>query len=159
MRIKELGYKEIPQERIKNIGEDNGEPIETFALGLEIFVYDLDENDRLIFDIRSDIMSKANHKLGLEFPNGRCCNSIKVFIDGKRINSAIGLYPLDDEGKRMKEPEGLEEAKEMMGKAKMDWTERIVELEVGNIKDIALLMNEETFNKFCELWRIYHNAT
>lgn len=38
----------------------------------------------------------------------------------------------------------------------MDLEFNVAELEVRDIDDIALLMNEETFEKFCELWRRYH---
>ena len=40
----------------------------------------------------------------------------------------------------------------------MDLEFNIAELEVMNIEDIALLMNKETFDKFCELWRGFHSA-
>lgn len=38
----------------------------------------------------------------------------------------------------------------------MDLEFNIAQLEVMDIEDIALLMNEETFEKFCKLWRRFH---
>ena len=33
-----------------------------------------------------------------------------------------------------------------------------VELRVMDIEDIAHIMNKETFEKFCKLWREYHGT-
>lgn len=91
-------------------------------------------------------MSENNHKLGIKVPEYTgCCNGIQIYIDRERIN-AIGLYPLDGKGRRAENFEG------------MDLEFDILELEVRDIEDIAVLMNEETFNKFCELWRKFHNG-
>lgn len=89
-------------------------------------------------------MSKSNHKLGVKMPkNFGCCNGINIYIDKEKIN-AIGLYPIDRSGSRI---ENLEEN---------DFELDVLELEVCDMEDIALLMNEETFEKFCKLWREFH---
>lgn len=91
-------------------------------------------------------MSENNHKLGLKLPDtSKYCMGVQVYIDRERIN-AIGLYPLDENKRRI----------DLNGE--MDLEFNIAELEVMNIEDIALLMNKETFDKFCELWRGFHNA-
>ena len=93
-------------------------------------------------------MSENNHKLGIKIPDTSkypCCMGIQIYIDKERIN-AIGLYPLDKDKRRI----------DLDGE--MDLEFNIAELEVMNIEDIALLMNKETFDKFCELWRGFHNA-
>lgn len=92
-------------------------------------------------------MSENNHKLGIKMPDTSkypCCMGIQICIDRERIN-AIGLYPLDENKRRI----------DLNGE--MDLEFNIAELEVMNIEDIALLMNKETFDKFCELWNKYHN--
>lgn len=91
-------------------------------------------------------MSKNNHKLGIKMPDTSkypCCVGIQIYIDRERIN-AIGLYPLDENKRRI----------DLSGE--MDLEFNIAELEVTNIEDIALLMNKETFDKFCELWKMFH---
>lgn len=93
-------------------------------------------------------MSENNHKLGIKIPDASkypCCMGIQIYIDRERIN-AIGLYPLDENKRRI----------DINGE--MDLEFNIAELEIMNIEDIALLMNKETFEKFCELWREFHNA-
>lgn len=93
-------------------------------------------------------MSENNHKLGIKIPNTSkypCCMGVQIYIDKERIN-AIGLYPLDKDKRRI----------DLDGE--MDLEFNIAELEVMNIEDIALLMNKETFDKFRELWRGFHNA-
>lgn len=90
-------------------------------------------------------MSENNHKLGLKLPDtSKYCMGVQVYIDRKRIN-AIGIYPVSGNGRRASEQEI------------MDLEFNISELEVRDIEDIALLMNKETFDKFCELWNKYHN--
>lgn len=87
---------------------------------------------------------KNNHELGIKFPKYfGCCNGINIYIDKEKIN-AISLYPLDGKGRRIEEFE------------EMDFEFNFMELEVRDIEDIAVLMNEETFDKFCELWRKHH---
>lgn len=90
-------------------------------------------------------MAKNNHKLGVKLPDisKNCCQGIQVYIDRERIN-AIGFYALDRSGRRIDDVE------------KLDLEYDVMELEVRDIDDIALLMNKETFEKFCELWRRYH---
>lgn len=91
-------------------------------------------------------MSENNHKLGIKIPDTSkypCCMGIQIYIDTERIN-AIGLYPIDENNRRI----------DLNGE--MDLEFNIAELEVMNIEDIALLMNKETFEKFCELWRGFH---
>lgn len=89
---------------------------------------------------------EANHKLGIVLPKtSRYCCGVRICIDGERIN-AIGLYPTDRDGRRLDSVE------------KMDFESQIWELEVANIEEIAFLMNKETFEKFCELWREYHET-
>lgn len=89
-------------------------------------------------------MKQNNQKLELKIldsPNK--CLGIKVYIDRKRINALRLDFP--DANRIIEDGE------------KTDF-EFDVELEVHDIEDIALLMNEETFNKFCEMWRIYHEG-
>lgn len=89
---------------------------------------------------------ESNHKLGLIFPKtSRYCMGVTVCIDRERIN-AIGLHPVDRDGRKLS-PE------QMMD---MEWN--VAELEVANIEEIAFLMNKETFEKFCKLWREYHGT-
>lgn len=91
-------------------------------------------------------MSENNHKLGIKIPEtskNPCCMGIQIYIDKERIN-AIGLYPLDKDKRRV----------DFDGE--MDLEFNIAELEVRDIEDIALLMNEKTFGKFCEIWKAYH---
>lgn len=89
-------------------------------------------------------MAEKKHKLGLELPkNFKCCVGIQISIDGERVN-ALGLYPLNKDGRRIEDLE------------KLDFEFDVYELEVRNIEEIAYLMNEETFGKFCEIWRMYH---
>ena len=90
-------------------------------------------------------MPENNHKLGIKIPDNSkypCCMGIQIYIDRERIN-AIGLYPLDENKRRI----------DLNGE--MDLEFNIAELEVMNIE---LLMNKETFDKFCELWRGFHSA-
>lgn len=90
-------------------------------------------------------MTNSNPKLGLKFTKtSKCCLGIEVYIDRERIN-AIALYPLDRDRKRVSNAEEL------------DLEFNIAELKVRDIEDIALLMNKETFDRFCELWMRYHN--
>lgn len=91
------------------------------------------------------MMDDTKHKLELIRPksDGKYCMGITVCIDRNRIN-ALGLYPVDKDGRRI---DYLEE---------IDFECEIRELEVKNIEEIAFLMNEETFERFCELWREYH---
>lgn len=89
-------------------------------------------------------MSESNHKLGLKLPDGsKYCMGVQVYIDRERIN-AIGIYPVSGNERRASEQEI------------MDLEFNISELEVRDIEDIALLMNKETFDKFCELWKTFH---
>ena len=86
------------------------------------------------------------HTLGIKLPHtSKCCVGIQLTIGRKRIN-AVGLYKLDKDGRRI---DDLEE---------LDLEFVVYELEVRDMDDIAFLMDEENFNKFCELWREYHNA-
>lgn len=91
-------------------------------------------------------MSEKNHKLGIEIPKKYTgyCQAIQFYIDKERVNSALGLYPLNKEGNRV---ESFEE---------MDFAFDALELEVRDIGEIAYWMNKETFEKFCNLWREYH---
>lgn len=90
-------------------------------------------------------MSENNHKLGILIPKASgYCASVQVCIDRERINNAIGLYPIDECGRRIPPEE------------KMDLEFDVAELEVMDIGEIARFMNEETFEKFCNLWREYH---
>lgn len=85
-----------------------------------------------------------NHKLGLKFPKtSKCCVSIQVYIDRDRIN-AIGLYPLGKDKRRI---DNLDE---------FDLEFNVMELEVLDIEDIAIMMNKENFDRFCETWRNFH---
>lgn len=87
-----------------------------------------------------------NHKVEIKIPEYKgCCTGIQIYIDRERIN-ALGLYPLNGEGRRVENLVGA------------DLEFDVLELEVRDIEDIAVLMNKETFDKFCELWRKYHNA-
>lgn len=91
-------------------------------------------------------MPENNHKLGIKIPDTSkypCCMGIQIYIDRERIN-AIGLYPIDENNRRV----------DLDGE--MDLEFNIAELEVMNIEDIALLMNKETFDKFCEFWKMFH---
>lgn len=89
-------------------------------------------------------MSENNHTLGIKIPKtSKYCVGVQIYIDRERIN-AIGLYRLNKDGKRASE---LDE---------MNLEFNVMELEVRDIEDIALLMSKGTFNKFCELWRKYH---
>lgn len=89
-------------------------------------------------------MPENNHNLGLKFPDtSKYCMGVQVYIDKERIN-AIGLYPLDKDKRRVAVD------------GEMDLEFNVAELEVRDIEDIALLMNKETFDKFCELWREFH---
>lgn len=89
-------------------------------------------------------MNKDNHKLGLKFPKtSKCCVGIQVYIDRDRIN-AIGLYPLDKDKRRI---DNLDE---------FDLEFNVMELEVLDIEDIAIMMNKENFERFCETWRNFH---
>lgn len=56
----------------------------------------------------------------------------------------MGLYPINKDERRIEDLENL------------DFEVDTYELEVRNIEDIALLMNEETFDRFCNLWKEYH---
>lgn len=71
---------------------------------------------------------------------------VKIFIDKNRVN-AFSLYPADKDGRKLTDEEinGLEEV-----------ISYDAELEVLNIDDIALLMNKESFDRFCELWKEFH---
>lgn len=91
-------------------------------------------------------MTNNNHKLGVKLPDTskNCLQSIQIYIERERVN-AIGLYALDKDGRRIDDAE------------KLDLEYDVMELEVRDIEDIALLMNKETFERFCELWRRYHN--
>ena len=88
-------------------------------------------------------MPENNHKIGFKLEKNP--SRIDIYIDKERIN-AIGIYPVSGNGRRASEQEV------------MDLEFNISELEVRDIEDIALLMNKETFDKFCELWRKFHNA-
>lgn len=89
-------------------------------------------------------MSDNNHEFGIKIPEYKgYCQAVQFYIDRKRIN-AISMCPLDIDGRKIDDLE------------KMDLEYNIAELEVQDIEDIALLMNEETFNKFCKLWSEYH---
>lgn len=91
------------------------------------------------------MMDDTKHKLELIRPksDGKYCMGITVCIDRERVN-ALGLYPVDKDGRRL--DFGTE----------LDFEWDAMELEVANIEEIAFLMNKETFEKFCELWREYH---
>lgn len=94
--------------------------------------------------IHDEQQREKRHELGFKIPTiTNCCVGISVYIDRQYIN-AIGLHPLDENGKRM-EYDG-----------EMDCEIDVAELEVRDIEDIALVMNKETFKRFCELWRMYH---
>lgn len=87
-----------------------------------------------------------SHKIGFILPkSSRYCMGVTVCIDRERIN-AMGLFPTDKNGRRLS-PEQM-----------MDTEWNIAELEVANIEEIAFLMNKETFEKFCKLWREYHET-
>lgn len=87
-----------------------------------------------------------NHKLGLILPKStRYCMGVTVCIDRERIN-AMGLYPVDMDGRKLSPEQMLD----------TEWS--VAELEVANIEEIAFLMNKETFEKFCKLWRGYHET-
>lgn len=89
---------------------------------------------------------ESNHKIGLILPkSSRYCMGVTVCIDRERIN-AMGLFLTDKNGRRLS-PEQM-----------MDTEWNIAELEVANIEEIAFLMNKETFEKFCKLWREYHET-
>lgn len=89
-------------------------------------------------------MKKEKHKLGIKLPtNFNCCNGINIYIDREKVN-AIGLYPLDKNGRRIDLGE------------EMDFEFEFAELEVRDIEDIALLMSRENFDRFCKSWRAYH---
>lgn len=89
-------------------------------------------------------MSKNNHKLGIKLPNtSKYCMGIRVYIDRERIN-AIRICPISGNGRMASEQEV------------MDLEFNVSEIEVRDIEDVALLMNKETFEKFCELWRGFH---
>lgn len=86
-------------------------------------------------------MPENNHKVGFKLEKNP--SRIDIYIDKERIN-AIGFYPIDKNRKRI----NLEE--------EMDLEFNVAELEVRDIAEIALLMNKETFDKFCELWKMFH---
>jgi len=88
-------------------------------------------------------MDENNHKIRFKIN----CGVISVYIDKDRIN-AVGFYPLNEYGKRLSEEE--------MDELDPDCVIDCAELEVRGIEDIAITMNEETFNQFCELFRKYH---
>ncbi len=67
---------------------------------------------------------------------------VDVYIDRSRIN-ALRFEPVD------RTPVSNDE---------FDIELKSAKLEVMDIEDIALAMNEGTFNKFCELWRELHNV-
>ena len=86
-------------------------------------------------------MADNNHKVGFKLEKNP--TRIEIYIDRERIN-AIGFYPIDNNRERI----NLEE--------EMGLEFNVAELEVRDIAEIALLMNKETFEKFCELWRGFH---
>lgn len=97
-------------------------------------------------EINKKNMHKDNNKLGIEFPKQSdfpCCTCVQISIDRERVN-AVGLYPINKDERRIEDLENL------------DFEVDTYELEVRNIEDIALLMNEETFDRFCNLWKEYH---
>lgn len=74
---------------------------------------------------------------------------ISVYIDRYWID-AIGFYPVNEYGYRMSEEE--------MESLKPDFVIDRAELEVRDIKSIALAMDKKTFNSFCELWEKIHDS-
>lgn len=90
-------------------------------------------------------MSENNHTLGIKIPEYRgYCAGLKIYIDGEYINNTIRL-DLPDESKRITE-----------NSDEMNIVYNVAILEIASINEIARLMNEENFDKFCKLWRIYH---
>ncbi len=84
-------------------------------------------------------MGDDTHKIG--FKIGEHPSRIDVYIDRSRIN-ALRFEPVD------RTPVPNDEFDLELESAK---------LEVMGIEDIAFVMNEETFNKFCDLWKEFHN--
>lgn len=86
-------------------------------------------------------MSENNHKVG--FKVAKHPSRVEIYIDRNRIN-AESFYLLNKDGKRLSEDEI------------MDLEVDNAELEVRDIEGIAIVMNKETFDKFCETWRNFH---
>lgn len=96
---------------------------------------------------RGKDMENNAHKISFKISENPV--RVEVYIDRDRI-CPIGLYPLNKDGHRLSEEE--------MEKLEPDFAIDCAELEVRNIRDIAVAMNEETFNQFCELWREFHDS-
>lgn len=89
-------------------------------------------------------MENSEHKLGLKFPKtSKCCLDVEVYIDRHRIN-AISLCNLCGDSQGTSNPD------------EFDLELNVAELKVRDIDDIAFMMNKETFERFCESWRVYH---
>ncbi len=80
-----------------------------------------------------------NHEIGFKIAEKP--TRVEVYIDRSRIN-ALRFEPVD---------------RTPVSNNEFDLELKNAELEVIDIEDIALIMNEETFNRFCELWREFHN--
>lgn len=83
-------------------------------------------------------MVEENHKLGLIY-----CQSIIVCIDMQMVN-VESLYAIDKCDRKINAED-------------IDVEFEALEVKVKGIEDIALVMNRETFDRFCELWREYHD--
>lgn len=86
---------------------------------------------------------KNTHSVGLKIQTKP--PMIEIYIDRDRIN-ALSFYPTNEIGRRLSDEEML----------KMDFEIKNAEIEVRDIYDIAIAMNEKTFNEFCKMWRKYH---
>lgn len=84
-------------------------------------------------------MPDSTHELGLKISDNPMM--VSVYIDGNHVNA----WSVDTETKPIETPFGF------------DFLQR-VKLELVDINDIAYIMNKETFEKFCKLWREYHEG-
>lgn len=84
-------------------------------------------------------MSDNTHELGLKISDNPMM--VSVYIDGRHVNA----WSVDAETNPIETKCGF------------DFLQR-VKLELVDIKDIAYIMNEEIFEKFCKLWREYHET-
>lgn len=77
------------------------------------------------------------HEMAIKMPEQ--VKGVSVYIDGRYVNA----LDVSAERKHLETPDGVVFLEH-------------VNLTIANIKDIAYIMNKETFEKFCKLWREYH---
>lgn len=84
-------------------------------------------------------MPDNTHELGLKISDNPMI--VSVYIDGKHVNA----WSVDTETRQIETPCGFTFLQS-------------ANLELVDIRDIAYIMNKETFEKFCKLWREYHET-